>query len=515
MRRSLWQERHSIVTAPAGRRAAPTTTGDVEGRWDVVVVGAGITGLTTAVLLGRAGLSVLVVEARTVGCGTTGGSTAKLSLLQGTQLSTIARHHPASVLRDYVAANRDAQAWLTAFCSDHEVEVQRRTAYTYATTASGEHAARRELEHARSAGLEASWVDDVPLPFATRGALALPDQCQLDPVELLLALRDELLGLGGRLVEGARVTRVRGRSPITVVTERGTATAGTVVVATNTPVLDRGGFFARLTAARSYSLAFRTTPATPSSLGMFLSTDQPSRSLRDATGAAGEQLLLVGGNGHVTGRARSPLERLDEIRSWTHDYFGPLDEVAAWSAQDYQPHHGLPYAGPLLPGRRDLLVGGGYSKWGMTNGVAAAHVLAASVTDATTPHAATFATWSPRELTGLPAAGKANAEVGLALTTGWLRPIGHLGRRRPPAEGAGEVAVDRAATPTAASTVDGVARRVSAVCTHLGGIVAWNDAERSWDCPLHGSRFDADGSVLEGVATCGLAPRRSRGSPDG
>ena len=498
--RSLWQDRPDAADDAVGGAT------EVTGSWDAVIVGAGITGLSTAVLLGRAGLSVLVLEARRLGSGTTGRSTAKLSLLQGTQLTQIARHHNAGLLRDYVQANLHAQTWVTNFCAEHGVDLHHRSAYTYATTASGERAARTEMAHARTAGLPVTWVDDVPLPFATRGALHLPDQRQVDPVSLLHALGAEARRLGVSIVEGARVHRVHGHGPATVSTNLGDAQAAAVAVATNAPILDRGGYFARVTAARSYSVAFRTP--TPLVEAMYLSTDQPSRSLRDATDHDGQPVLIVGGNGHVTGRTPSPRGRLDDLRAWTRDTFGEVTETHAWSAQDYQPHHALPYAGPLLPGRSDILFAGGYSKWGMTNGVAAAHVLAAGVADSVTPAPSwsrVFATWAPREAKGLASAAKANAEVGLAMTVGWAKPL-LSGDEAAPEEGEGRV--HRAGlTPDAVSTTDGVVRRVSAVCTHLGGVVSWNDAERSWDCPLHGSRFGADGEVLEGFATCGLTRR--------
>uniref|UniRef100_UPI002B275BD9 FAD-dependent oxidoreductase n=1 Tax=Nocardioides sp. TaxID=35761 RepID=UPI002B275BD9 len=283
----------------------------------------------------------------------------------------------------------------------------------------------------------------------------------------------------------------------------GDATAGRVVIATNAPILDRGGYFARVTAQRFYTLAFRTPE--PMVGAMLLSTDEPSRSLRDATDHEGRPALLVGGNGHVTGRTRSPRARLDEIRAWTRDTFGELVETHAWSAQDYVPHHALPFAGPLLPGRDDVLFAGGYSKWGMTNGVAAAHVLASVWTGEAPRWSAAYATWSPRELRGLPSAARANSEVGLAMGAGWVKPLLRPGNDAP---GEGEGRVHRAGLlPEAISTTDGVVRRVSGVCTHLGGVVTWNDAERSWDCPLHGSRFDRDGEVLEGMATCGLTRR--------
>jgi nitrite reductase/ring-hydroxylating ferredoxin subunit len=239
---------------------------------------------------------------------------------------------------------------------------------------------------------------------------------------------------------------------------------------------------------------------------MYLSADSPTRSLRDAPADAGS-LLLVGGNGHKPGASVSEQSRIADLREWTLQHFPDAEESHAWSAQDYLAHHGLPFAGPILPGSESLLVAGGYSKWGMTNGVAAALSLSGRVLGGHLEWAEAFEPWSSRELSGLPTSARANAEVGVELTSGWIRPLLHSGGGAPPAEGEGVVRQDGVGVPTATSQDGDVVRRVSAVCTHLGGIVRWNDAERSWDCPLHGSRFGPDGAVLEGPATCGLRNR--------
>jgi hypothetical protein len=353
---------------------------------------------------------------------------------------------------------------------------------------------------ALEAGLPVGWVNRPELPFETRGAVMLADQLQLDPCALLDELSLQAVAHGVQLVEGARVRKVSGRSPLRLQTDDGEVSGDTVVIATNTPVLDRGGFFARVVPARSYTVAFRT-PEQPVD-GMYLSADSPSVSLRDAVGEDGP-LLLVGGRGHTTGRGKPESQRLEEIRDWTAEHFPDAEETHAWSAQDYVPHHALPYAGPILPGHDEILVAGGYSKWGFTNGVAAALALSGRILGGHQPWAGVLDTWTRRELTGAPHSALMNAEVAWEMATGWVRPTLRPGRRPSPAEGTGEVRMGPTG-PVAVSVLDGVERCVSGVCSHLGGVVRWNDAERSWDCPLHGSRFGPDGEVLDGPATRSL-----------
>lgn len=478
-RRSIWQRGH----ADAGVRPPAA----VPARADVLIVGAGITGMVTAVLMARSGRDVTVLEARQLGSGTTGRSSAKVTLLQGTMLSKIERMHGPQVARAYANANRAGQRWLAQFCREHGVAHQHRTAYTYATTDSGARRARRELEVARAAGLPVTWVDELELPFPTAGAVALQDQFQIDPQALLEALAAELVRCGGRLVEGTPARRVE---PGLVKTDGTEITAGTTVIATNMPVTNRGGFVARALPGRSYQLALATELSGAG--GMYLSCDSPTRSLRDAPGADGP-LLLVGGESHVTGRAAAAA-RLEALRRWAGRYWPGAPEVTAWSAQDWTPASRLPYAGPVTPGDARLLVAGCYSKWGLANAVAASHRLAAY---AARPGESLgiYDPWHPRRLLGLPAAVKMNVRTAARLAVDTMRVA-----RAPDGEEKHDGGPPARSCP------------LSNRCTHLGGIVMWNAAEQSWDCPLHGSRFAADGTVLEGPATRPLpAPPTSGG----
>jgi glycine/D-amino acid oxidase-like deaminating enzyme len=495
---SLWLA-DRVKTSTASSSAFPG-----EPAADVVVVGAGITGLITAVLLARTGKNVLVLEARTVGAGATGNTTAKISLLQGSKLSKIVAKHGPKLATQYLEGNREGQAWILRHCENHGIDVQREDAYTYAQSESGIATARAELDAAQSAGLEVEWAEDADVPFPYRGGVRLRDQAQFDPMPLLDSLVAELEAHGGRLAQGARVKRVSGLganlrirvrtsddNEITVGTEQ-------LVLATGIPILDRGGFFARLKANRSYCMAYKV----PGSItrGMYVSTDSPTRSVRYAPTADGD-VLIVGGAGHPVGREKSPAYALAELSKWAKLHYPGAVQTHYWSAQDYSPADELPYVGSILPGVESICVATGFDKWGMSNGAAAALALASRILGGRMDWAGAFASWSPHELSGITTAMQSNLEVGFNLAKGWVTPITAATNQTP--EHGGVVS----GPPwhlEARSNVGGVEHIVSPVCPHLGGIVNWNDADESWECPLHGSRFAPDGTLLEGPATADL-----------
>lgn len=324
-----------------------------------------MTGVVTALLFARAGHEVALLESRTVGAVTTGNTTGKISLLQGTRLSSIAKKHSPSAVRSYVEANREGQQWLLRYCADNSVAVQRESAFTYTTSTDGTVSLREELDAARAAGLDAHWTDAVELPFPVVGALRLDDQAQFDAVQALDALIREFVRRGGTLHEGTRVRTVHGnRHRRSAHTNHGVVTAARVVIATGTPILDRGGFFARLEPQRSYAAAFAVPGDIPR--GMYVSVDEPKRSIRYAP-RNDSNLLLVGGNGHPVGRAASPSQCLQELIDWTGKTFPGAELTHSWSAQDYRPVNELPYVGELLPGDPSLLIATGYAKWGIAN----------------------------------------------------------------------------------------------------------------------------------------------------
>jgi glycine/D-amino acid oxidase-like deaminating enzyme/nitrite reductase/ring-hydroxylating ferredoxin subunit len=482
-------------------RPAYTDPLPADGSVEALVVGAGLTGLTTALLLARAGVEVAVLEAGTVGSGTTGASTAKVSLLQGTKLSRIAARHPHRVVRAYAEANREGQAWLREFCEEHDVPFAHRPAGTYAATRRELDAVRAEHDALRSVGLPVRWSDSLDVPFEVHGAAVLDEQVQLDPMDVVHALAAQLKVHGGTIHERERVRAVEHGDRVRARLESGAAvTADRLVIATGAPSLT-GWLWpgAKTSAHRSYLLAVETTSTVP---GMFISAGSPTRSVRTAAPRSGPAITLVGGSGHPVGRTRSEAAKLDELRIWAEEYFPGAVVTHAWSAQDYATPEDLPVFTALNGTAGRVHLATGYDKWGMTNAVAAARAIAAEILGKPV-------SWA-EELGRRPVSARSVAGLlRQGLVSGAVQTQGLLGAEVRPApanvpSGAGVVGRS-GVRPTAISNTEAGTCAVSALCTHVGGVLAWNDQEQTWDCPLHGSRFAPDGSVLEGPASTPLA----------
>ncbi|WP_447008198.1 FAD-dependent oxidoreductase [Saccharothrix isguenensis] len=491
-RHSLWSE-----AIPHGR--FPVLTGETA--VDVAVVGGGITGITTALLLKRAGLRVVVVEADRIGSGVSGNNTAKVTALQSTVYSTIERKHSAEVAADYAHGNMAAVDRVAALVSEENLDcdLHRMPAYTFAFDESELAAVEEEGTAAIKAGLPLSRDrgELMGVPFPVAGAVRLDDQLVIHPVKYVRGLAEAVDGDGSRVYEGSRVQRVEDGTPCRVHTDQGTVVAERVVVATHYPILDRGLYFARLEPVRAYCIAARLRSGTPPT-GLAISAGNPSWSL-----ARHGDLLIVAGRSHPTGSSEG--DPYGALTAFAERHWDVAEVTHRWSAQDPTSYDNLPMIGSYTPGSTTLYGATGFMKWGLSNGTMAAELLADLVVGRANRLTSTF---SPHRLTlgATPKLAKLNAKVGVDIVGDRLKHAEvdsvadvPAGQARVVRDGRGKAGVYR----DEAGGVHGVSLR----CTHLGCMVRFNEAERSWDCPCHGSRFDVDGSVLEGPATKPL-PRR-------
>lgn len=501
---SLW-----VATAPPDVEY-PAAPGGVEA--DVVVVGAGIAGLSAALALAEQGASVVVLEAGRVASGVTGYTTAKVTSLHGLVYSGLVRNRGRSAAQAYAAANeagvQRVRDWVERYGIACELET--RAAVTYTTSPSAVADIEAEVEAAQSCGLAASFVagtgpsdgaDELGLPFAVAGAVRLEDQAQFHPRRYCSALAAAIASIDGcALYEQTRVVDVDGHVVRTSSGDEVRARSA-VVLATHLPFLDRGGFFAKTHPERSYAMAVRLRAGAPMPPHMYLSTGEGStRSLRSAAAAAGE-LLIVGGEGHKVGQEPDTRRCYDALDAWAREQFDVEAVEHRWSAQDYVSVDGTPFVGRQLPGS-DVLVATGFGKWGMANGTAAGMLIADVVAGRERDHpwmAAFDATRIRAVFSRSFVKENVDAVVG--------RMVGDRVKSLDPppvsslAPGEwGIVDVGGHRRAAAFRDADGVLHVVSSACTHLGCVVSFNVAERTWDCPCHGSRYALDGAVIQGPA---------------
>ncbi|WP_418961037.1 FAD-dependent oxidoreductase [Streptomyces tritici] len=497
--------------ATAHRRPRPRLEEDLT--VDVAVIGGGIAGLVTAWELARAGREAVVLEADRILSGTTGATTGKVTALHGLTYERLRRTVGTEGAELYAAAQQDAVARFAALCAelDTDAELERRSAFTYVTEPGRAAEVRAETAAARAAGLDAHFVTETELPFPVAAAVRLDDQYQFHPAALLTALADAFTAAGGRVHEHTRVVDLHERAHIRLETEDGMVVhAAHAVVATGYPVFVPASLQIRLSPRHELVVA-APLPESADPQGMYLTPEDRTRSVRTCPYGDGRRLLLVTGEAFRPG-AGDVGTRYARLESWARRHFPGFGEDGAplrWAGQDVDSVDLLPYVGHLHPGTQHVYVATGFGGWGMTGGVLAGRLLTAQLLGG--PRPSWTELFDPRRMAPLrtwPDLVREQKDV-----------AGHfLGDRRhlEPAEsldtlmpGSGVVVRDHGQPRAVQRDRSGVLHSVSARCTHQGCLVAYNEAEQTWECPCHGSRFAPDGTVLQGPATEPL-PRRAR-----
>ncbi|WP_232696463.1 FAD-dependent oxidoreductase [Brevibacillus daliensis] len=474
----------------------PKLTNDV--KTEVAIIGGGITGITTAYLLAKKGISVAILEASTLANGTTGHTTAKVTAQHDVIYNEIIQHMGIEKAKQYYQANMEALSFIRKTVEENQIECDFATedAYLYATSSQGTTKLQDEWDAYQKLGINGEFVDKIPLAIPVKAALVMKEQGRFHPLQYVKHMVEFIDRAGVKIFEQTTVTGVEMNDHPVVITRDGyKVTCQQVVSCSHYPIYNNGFYFAKLHADRSYVLAVRTKQSYPG--GMYLSVDEPKRSIRNVT-MNGEPLILIGGEGHKTGQGINTMKHYEALQAFARSLFGEAEIANRWSAQDLITLDKLPYIGRVNEANPTLYVATGFRKWGMTSSTIAARLISDLILEKENPFKELF---NPSRFYADPSIGtliKENANVAKHLIAGKLESIS----KTPEEVGVDEGAVIRINGKRAGAyrDLDGKLHVVDTTCTHMGCEVEWNEGDRSWDCPCHGSRFSCKGEVMEGPA---------------
>lgn len=403
---------------------------------DVLIIGGGMAGILCALQLQEAGIAAILVEGGKIGGGTTKGTTAVLTAQHDTLYQEFIKKFGREKAGSYLKANLQAVERFRGLSKRIPCDFEDKPSVMYSLR--DRPLMEREAEAVRSLGFGAEFVDKIPLPFPVAGAVLYPGMAQFHPLKFLYGAAKGL-----NIFENTFVQKLDGT---TAITEHGRIHAKKVIVATHYPFLNSHGFyFMKLYQQRSYVIALENAPDIHCTIEDAAENGIYLRNYGD--------LLLIGGGDHRTGKTGGGF---DVPRAFANRYFPGVKEKYAWANQDCVSLDGAPYIGPYSPGLPDVYVASGFNLWGMTTSMAAAAILTDLVLGRKNRFASVFA-------------------PGRSILTGQL--FSNLGT-------------------TLLDFVTPTTKR----CSHLGCALKWNGAEKSWDCPCHGSRFDGHGRLLDNPA---------------
>ncbi|MGC7871985.1 FAD-dependent oxidoreductase [Desulfosporosinus sp. SYSU MS00001] len=473
---------------------------DKDMKVDVAIVGGGITGILCAYWLSKAGVKTAIIEADRILQGTTGHTTAKITSQHGLIYYKVQKISE-ELANQYVDANQTALKMYESIVKENNIDCDfvPESAYVYTLDDKYVDEIVNEANVASSLGINTKYLDKIPLPLNIKAAVRFDNQAQFHPRKFLLALANKITSNGVQVFDQSRIVDIEengdNRNYI-LITDRGIkVTAERVIIASHYPFYNKHGlYFTRLYTDRSYVIAIRMNEKYPG--GMYITAEEPARSLRSQTSDRGE-LVFVGGEHHKTGQGKDTIKHYEALVDFAEETFTVKDIPYRWSTQDCMTLDGLPYVGQFTSNTPNLYIATGYGKWGMTNSMASSMILRDLIIAGKSPWQDVY---NPsRETIGASAKNFVvqNLNVAENLIEGKLSPL-PLNVDIKPNEG--KIFEANGQRVGAYRDRQETLHIVNTTCTHMGCELNWNSAELSWDCPCHGSRFTYEGDVIEGPA---------------
>jgi glycine/D-amino acid oxidase-like deaminating enzyme/nitrite reductase/ring-hydroxylating ferredoxin subunit len=469
---------------------------------DVAIVGGGMSGISCAYMLTKEGVKVAILEADHILQGTTGHTTAKITSQHGLIYSKIKSKMSMEFAQQYADANESAIRLIEKIQSELHIDCDfmHQPAYVFTRQDQYVQKIKDEVEAASKLGIKASYVEEIPFDIPIKAAVRFENQAQFHPRKYLLELAKEVIKNGGRIYEQTRAIDIEENGVYVISTKDGKkVTAEKVIIASHYPFYNKHGmYFARIYIERSYALGVKVKEKYPG--GMYITAEDPAKSLRSQSSDDGE-LIIIGGEHHKTGQGKDTTKHYEALIAFSKDHFTVEDIPYRWSTQDCMTLDDVPYIGHYTSDTPNLYVATGYGKWGMTNSTVSAMLLSDLIVRGRSPYQDVY---NPSRKTIAASAKefiKENINVAKELIKGKFSPLPNDFDIKP---GEGKVINGNGERIGAFRDEKGVLHLVNTTCTHMGCELQWNSAERSWDCPCHGSRFTYEGDIIEGPAVMPL-----------
>ncbi|MDP4178460.1 MAG: FAD-dependent oxidoreductase [Bacillota bacterium] len=466
---------------------------------DVAIIGGGIVGITAGFLLKRQGVKVAVIEAGRIVQGATGFTTAKITSQHHLIYYKIINLMGIDLAKQYANANESSISFIEDMANELNIacDFQRLPSYMYTTKQEYIQDIEKETEAALKLGIKAKYIDKLPIDIKIESSLVFENQAQFHPRKYLLPIASMIPGDGSFIFENTTVFEVEKGNSVKIITDNGKKiTASKVIIASHFPCYDGMGLYlARLRPQRSYVIASSIKEKFPK--GTFINAENPGRSLR-AQYDGENQLVLVGGEGHKTAHGGSFKEHYDNLEKFAQSIFTVKDVLYKWSTQDYITLDNVPYVGRITSKDENIYVATGFGEWGMTNGTAAARLLTDKILGKDNPFQEVFNPSRPFTVAAYKKLFTENFDVAKELIISKIKSGDNNISIKC---GEGKIVELDGGKCGAYKDDEGNLHLVDITCTHVGCELKWNDAEKSWDCACHGSRFTYDGEILEGPAT--------------
>lgn len=471
--------------------------------YDVLIIGGGITGLTTALQLQESGKKCVLAEAHNIAFGTSGGTTGHLNTLLDTPYWQVAKDFGEEAAKLLASGAREAIAQIESYAAKYNIDCDfaYKTAFVFADTDDEAKDLEDIKEGNEKALVSSEWSKTIPVPIPFKTAIRVERQAQAHIPKYLVGLARAFEDAGGIILQHCFISGVEEDDIVTANSPVGTIRAYSAVYATHLPP-GINIFSFRCAPYRSYAMAF-TLKSGEYPDALVYDMKDPYHYYRTHT-IGGKQYIIAGGNDHKTGHNDNTGHVFTELEAYLRHYFD-IDEIAyRWSSQYYESVDGLPYIGKM-PGRERVYAATGYIGNGLVFGTLAGKVISTLINEGKTPYEELFDPSRIKIVAGFAKFVKENADV-IAQFVEKKLSFEQINALVDIAPGQATLAAWNGQKIGIYKDGQGRVYAVDPVCPHAKCTVAWNTAEKTWDCPCHGARYAPDGTLLGGPAPHGLRP---------